>query len=269
MFNKKFLYSMILMFCLITMISMVSAVPPVQSTIVAEDGLEIEVPIVNYLQQDADYTFRFRVYNASNNAFLNKAEVNCSMGIVNKHGDYIFQKPDVDATGYKFAVVVSGGNFTELGSYHQGINCYHLETGVGGVKTQAFEVNGFGEQLDTAHSLKFNSAMLFIMILWLCSLFGIFYVDDYKGKFALYWICHVLFVVETFCMWQFNAGYTTTFMGMVGIWKILFYVSTIAMFPMVLLSIAWIFYIHTMNDTIKGFMDRGMDENVAIRRASK
>jgi len=52
-----------------------------------------------------------------------------------------------------------------------------------------------------------------------------------------------------------------------GVWKVMFYVSITAVFPMILLSIAWMFYIHTMNDDIKKMMDRGMDEDEAYSRS--
>ena len=125
----------------------------------------------------------------------------------------------------------------------------------------------YGIGLTDGASSNFNNAMYFLMTLFVLALIGIFVVDGYIGKFALYWVCHVLFVIGTFSVWQFNYGYTIGYEGMAGIFKILFYTSIIAIFPLVLLSLAWIFYIHTMNDTIKGFMERGMPEDEAHERA--
>jgi len=122
-------------------LNIISAVPPVQSTIVAPEGLEIEATNFKYLKQNTYQIFRFRVYNATNNVFLNDTHVNCSMGIINDMGDYIYNQPTVTATGYVFIVNVTGGNFSELGIYHQGINCI-TNNGItaGGVKTLSFEV---------------------------------------------------------------------------------------------------------------------------------
>jgi len=245
---------------------MVSAVPPVQSTIVAEKGLEIEITVMNYIQQNADHSFRFRVYNASNNAFMGGDQVNCSFGLIGKNGIPIYQVPDVTPTGYVFIVNVDGGNFSQLGSYHQGINCQTDDGSAGGVKTSSFEVNGYGEQLDTAHSIKFNSAMLFMMILFLLALAGIFGFENITGKFACYWIAHILFVVGTFSMWQFNMGYTTTFTGMAGVWKVMFYVSTIAMLPMMIMSIAMMIVYYTTGKEVQRLIDKGMPEAEAYRR---
>ena len=135
MHNKKFLYSIILMFCLITMISFVSAVPPFQSTIVAQYGLEIEATNMDYLKQNTDHNFRFRVYNASNNVFMNDAMVNCSFGIVDGDGNYVYQQAVVTSIDYKFSVELDAGNFTQAGVYHRGINCITDNGDAGGVKT--------------------------------------------------------------------------------------------------------------------------------------
>ena len=131
----------IFLFISVFLISLVSAVPPVQSTIVAPEGLEIEATNFEYLQQNVYHVFRFRVYNASNNIYLNDTDINCSMGIIDDRGEFIFQQPAVTATGYVFMVNLSGGNFSRTGFYHQGINCI-TNDGItaGGVKTLSFEV---------------------------------------------------------------------------------------------------------------------------------
>jgi len=107
------------------------------------------------------------------------------------------------------------------------------------------------------------------MILFVMALVGLFTIDNYIGKLALYWVAHVLFVVGTFSMWQFNWGYTTSYLGMAGFWKVLFYVSTIAVFPMIILSLAWIFYIHLFNEHFQKLIDKGESPETAFNIANK
>jgi len=132
---------------LVGSLSFISAVPPVQSTIVAPQGLEIEATNFEYLQQNAHHNFRFRVYNASNNIYFNDDGVNCSMGIIDNKGEYVYQQPKVTATGYVFMVNLTGGNFSRIGFYHQGINCITDDgTTAAGVKTLSFEVTPTGDE---------------------------------------------------------------------------------------------------------------------------
>lgn len=162
---------------------------------------------------------------------------------------------------------LNGANTSDLGEY-----TYCYECGDGTNKATGcinFEITGNGKELTDGIATNFNFSMAFLLVFFFLSLIGIFKFENPTGKLACYWVAHVLFVVGTFSVWQFNGGYAIAYTGLAGIFKVLFYVSIIAMFPMVLLSLAWIFYIHVMNDTIKGFMERGMDEQEAHKRAKE
>jgi len=132
-----------------------------------------------------------------------------------------------------------------------------------------FWVNDYGEELTEANASSFNYSMMFLMILFVLTLVGLFMVEHYIGKFALYWIAHLLFVIGTFSMWQFNWGYAISYTGLAGIWKVLFYVSTIAVLPMILLSMVWIFYIHAFNEHFQKLVDKGEDTETAFAMANK
>jgi hypothetical protein len=111
--------------------------------------------------------------------------------------------------------------------------------------------------------------MLFMMILFLLAVAGIFFVDHYIGKFALYWISHVLFIVGTFSMWQFHQGYEISYFGLAGAWKVLFWVGISAVLPMIILSLAWIFYIHTFNEHVEKLVENGGNVEDAFAMAKK
>lgn len=173
----------IFLFISVFLISLVSAVPPVQSTIVAPQGLEIEATNFEYLQQNVYHVFRFRVYNASNNVFLNDDDVNCSMGIVDDKGESIFQQSAVTATGYVFMVNVSAANFSRLGRYHQGINCITNDgTTAGGVKTLSFEVTYSGFTLSTGSSIFYAVLIFLMMILLAGTIYGTSRLPEMNDK---------------------------------------------------------------------------------------
>jgi len=174
--KKLYSFFFLFLFC----IAFVSAVPPVQTTVVAPQGLEIEATNFEYLEQNTSHVFRFRVYNATNNVYLNDTHINCSMGIINNEGTYVYQQPVVTATGYKFAVVVDGGNFSEVVVYHQGINCI-TNDGVtaGGVKTLSFEVTHTGKE-----PLSGNVLVLFILLFFIIAGIAIYSFMWVLNKFA-------------------------------------------------------------------------------------
>ena len=264
MHNKKFLYSMILMFCLITMISFVSAVPPITSEFVADRRFVIEANVVDYYATNTGACVHIFVFNQTSGDIADSTEVSCRVELTNSNGTLMLEGFPT-AHDDHFQMCRPDTLLTERGDYGLMILCNN--SNMFGLKEVYFGLNHYGEGLTDAIAQSHNQSMWFLMILFGLSLFGVFKVENPSGRLACYWMTHLLFVIGTFAEWQFLHGYALSSIANEGIFKVLFYVSITAVFPMILLSIAWMFYIHTMNDTIKGFMDRGMDEDEAYSRS--
>jgi len=250
----------ILLLC-IGMVMFVSAVPPqIQFN---TNGYVIEYPVYNFVKLNQDFNYTFHVFNETNG--LLTTDVSCKFHLYEENGVKIdIPDPVQENGGYK--VFIDGGNFTERGAGGYIVHCNN--SGRGGFVSGEYQVNGYGQELTEGVSFTFNMSMIFLMILFLLAMIGIFTVEHYAGRFALYWVAHVLFIVGTFSVWQFNYGYSTNFSAIFGVFKILFYVSTIALFPMVILSLAWIFYTHTVTDEMKRMMEDGMDAEEAFGRST-
>jgi len=163
---------------------------------------------------------------------------------------------------------LTGANFTSRGEYQAKFQCNHT-SGIAGGSEIFFFVNDYGEELTQANASMFNYSMLLLMIMFILALVGLFIIENYIGKFALYWVCHLIFIIGTFSIWQFNMGYAIGFVGLAGIWKIFFYVSTFAVVPMMLLSVAWIIHIHLFNEHFQKLIDKGMDTEEAFKITNK
>lgn len=184
---KALSLSALFLFSFLFLINLVSAVPPVQSTIVAQQGLEIEATNFEYLQQNVYHVFRFRVYNATNDVYMNDTHVNCSMVILDDMGEYVFQQPAVTATGYVFSVNVTAANFSRLGIYHQGINCITDDgTTAGGVKTLSFEVTDTGKENFNYWFIILGTALAILFLI-----FSIFTPEEF-----FVYISGIFFLIE-------------------------------------------------------------------------
>ena len=124
-------------------------------------------------------------------------------------------------------------------------------------------------KLTDANASMFNYSMMFLIFLFVLAIVCLFLTEHYIGKFSLYWVTHVLFIVASFSVWQFNQGYALSFFGLAGVWRVLFYVSIIAVLPMILLSLAWIFYIHAFNEHFQKLVNKGEDTETAFNIAKK
>jgi len=123
-----------------------------------------------------------------------------------------------------------------------------------------FEVTPSGYLPNTAKSILNIGLLSFLILLFVASLIGIVKVEHYIGRFALYWVCHVLTIAITFIAWHMAEQNLITGGAIAGIFKVLFYFVTIAFFPMLILSIVWIVYIHLFNEHFQKLIDKG--ENV-------
>jgi len=265
MYNKKYYIGVL---CLIFLfgISFVSAVKP--TVIVTSDTGLVIVPVdEDYLRTGYDHSFHITVFNKSDGHPINSS-IMCVMNLHGFGGEHIFREEDNTVEDqFTYSWKILGGNFTERTEYQVVFICY--DDDIGGETSYFFKINDYGEKLSTAHSIKFNMAMVFLMMFFILGIVGFVMSDYYITKFVMYWICHLIFVVGSFSMWQFNQGFTITYIGLAGIWKVLFYVSITAVLPMILVSVAWIVYIHAYNEHFQKLIDKGEDTETAFAMTNK
>jgi len=158
-------------------------------------------------------------------------------------------------------------NATELGNY--------IVTGIGDVDgtdtvfAYDFSVTPNGEAPTTSKGIIQLDLLALLLILLVLCIMGIFKFENYMGKFSFYWGGHILSIAVVFISWQMANDYLTGTPFISSMFKIIFWVLLVGTFPMLILSLSWIFYIHTMNDTIRGLIERGMPEAEAYERATK
>lgn len=141
--------------------------------------------------------------------------------------------------------------------------------GVVSLEVISFEVTPTGFVPNIARGIIGIGLLLLLVLFFLFSLIGLFKIEDYKSKFALYWACHILIVGITFIAWNMAIENLMNENAIAGIFKVLFYLSIFAVLPMVILSGAWIFYIHTFNEHFQKILDKGEDPETAFAMSKK
>jgi len=266
MFNKKIflIFSVIFLFS----IMFVSAIKPITSVTTSDDGLFVEATAKDYIRTGEDHEFEIHVFNKTDGGYIT-TDTTCYMHLYHKRGNHEYEGFDNTVSHYfDYAFDLNGTNFTSRGEYQAKFQCNH-SSGVSGGEEIFFWVNDYGEELTPARATSFNFSMLMLMILFILSLIGLFRIEVPAGKLALYWVCHIFFIVGSFSLWQFMGGYATAYVGLAGVWKVLFWVSTVAVLPMIILSGAWIFYIHAVNEHTEKLMEKGVDVETAFKMAKK
>jgi len=265
MSNKNIYFIIAFFLFLITIIPSVIAQPPFVQELDISEGFVIEPTLKNFIQKDNSHEFNIHVFNKSNGVSIID-NVCCYMHLYNKTGSHIYQGRNcVVDFNFDYTFFVDSGNFSDFGYYQAMFQCN--SSVFGGFSEINFGVNGYGEELTVETTHMHNWSMLFLMILFILAIMGLFYFENPVGKWACYFIAHLFFIVGTFSVWQFNENYSIYFEATASIFKVLFYVSITALFPILILAIAWMVYYHTMNDTIKKMMNSGMEFDEAYGRA--
>jgi len=263
MYNKKYSFLILSLIFLFAILPLVLAVKPITS-IQTDSGYIVEVTEKSAIRLGEDHEFEVHVFNISNGLPITSG-ISCHMHLYFEDGNHVYEGIDTTvAHNFDYAFDLDGGNFTKRGEYQAKFQCN--SSTLGGGQELYFIVNGFGEELTTAHSITFNASMLFMMILFLLALVGIFSIENPLGKFACYWVVHILFVIGTFSMWQYNNGYAMSFVGLAMVWKWLFYVAIFSMLPLMIMSIAGMIIYFATEKKVMNLIDHGMSEQEARRR---
>ena len=136
-------------------------------------------------------------------------------------------------------------------------------------KTFSYTVTESGIETTEQRTNSYIALIGLLFFFFLISIIAFFKVENYIGKFAMYWISHVLFILITFVGWQIGVEGLLDSTALIGIFRILFYVSTVTVLPMIFLSMAWIFYIHAFNEHMQKLLDKGNDPETAFAMTKK
>lgn len=248
---------------MLCMIGLVIAVPP-QAQVSEIGSIEIGYPKYNYAGFQQNFSLHFHVFNATSQ--LSNVTTSCDVHIYDEAGSHVTKQPAL-YDDPEFELSIDQGNFTTYRIHAYIIYC-NSSTESGFVSGE-FLVNNYGLELLQEEGLLYIGFLAIITLVVLVGIFGVIYVDHYIAKFVFYWIVHFSVVLLTFSVWQISHGYIMGFIGLAGIFKVLFYVSISAMFPMIIVSIAWIVYLHTMTVEMRAMIEKGESPEDAFRRANK
>jgi len=263
MFKRNFFLFLCTFILLLTTISFVSSQPTtvVESFPKGYTIVEAQQPV---LEKGENHTYYFFLYNTSDGKKIDNSSVNCSFYLSNARGNLVLEGISIYQPNGYWKREISGEYFNLTGYYSYGVNC---QNDLGGALAGTFEVTESGLNITPGRSILLVGLLAILVFMSFLSLYGVFKIENPPGKFALYWTTHLLVLIVCFVGWQFGVEGLLDGTGIVQVFRILFYVLTVAVFPMLILSIAWVFYIHTMNDDIRRMMEKGMSPEEAYKKS--
>ena len=147
------------------LIPFISAVPPPQTNINLETGIQIQTSGIETIEQNINHSFGFHIFNITTQFALDPTTTNCSFHLYNKTGQHQFINNIMDFDKGDYKITLLGTNFSELGAYNYYIYCNN--SAIGGFARENFEVTPTGEILETSESLLYIIILIVTFILFL------------------------------------------------------------------------------------------------------
>ena len=132
-----------------------------------------------------------------------------------------------------------------------------------------FDANEGGVQFTQERTNMTIFLLTILFIMFVGSIIFMVKSDHYISKFVLYWVSHILILIITFIAWQVGVEGSLSSTGMTGVFHVLFFIFSIAVFPMVIVSMAWILYLHAYNENFEKVIKNGGNTEEAFRVADK
>lgn len=129
---------------------LISAVPPVQTTVTGDNSFTLKYPADTILKQNQDYRFEFHVYNTSDGLPITSG-INCYFHLFNSSGKHLIELESSSPDLFDYSFDVDGGNFSEVGDYCYVAQCNSSTQG--GYVSVPFSVTKTGEDIGLNQSI--------------------------------------------------------------------------------------------------------------------
>lgn len=128
-------------------------------------SLTIEYPNTDYIKQNIDIVFNFKVYD-DNYILLDNTTTSCNLNIYKSNGTILYET----TTQGSFYVIVSKTNFSELGKLYYSINCNTSTDG--GFVNKEIEVTSDGKKEKKSEYLFLLIILSLFIFIWILKYFS-------------------------------------------------------------------------------------------------
>ena len=135
--------------------------------------------------------------------------------------------------------------------------------GIDWCEVDSFEVEK--EELTIGKSFAYIGLIFFLFAIFILCLVAIFRVENFIGRFVLFWITFLMFFAITFICFQVTDTYFTNVEFLGTFFWILYWIMLIGTIPLFLSSMAYLFYIVAYNDHFKKLVEKGATPEEAFK----
>lgn len=191
----------------------------------------------------------------------------CLATIINPDGEVLINNETM-IINEAVAEINLTANQTEVnGEYEFTLVC--TDAGETNDKTLTFWITPNGEMPSTAKGIIYIGLFSIFVLFLILSIIWAGKVEHIAMKWALYLLAYLLFIGITFIAWNLSIDYLTSSLFMISFFRILWYFSVVALFPLLLISFIYMLWMIRKIDAIENMLERGMPIDEAYERQVK
>lgn len=156
---------------------------------------------------------------------------------------------------------------TSMNGEHAVTMC--CQNGANGCSTFPIEFTPNGERPNPAKSYLYLGLFIALVFFLALAIYGVVTVENLWGRFSLFWVAWLFLIAVTFVAWNLSQDFLTGAPFIASMFRIVFWVVMGASFPLVLVSIAWVVYTHTVTKEMRNMMEKGMSPEEAYERSTR
>lgn len=258
--NKNYIFLSIFLIILLSIMPVITAVPPVQTT-VSDIGLQLAYPQYQFVPANHNLTLYIHVYNSSQ--YLTGTNADCYLDLYSPSGIEIMHSK-MTAGGSDYYVFVNQYNFTSYGSHSFIIQCN--TTTQTGFANGIFEVSHSGLELTIGRAV-IDIGLLFLFLVFLIGCVVLFMESDHLlAKVGFLGLGYLLLIAITFISWNMANDFITSTIFIAEMFRILFFVLIIGLFPLLIGAFAYYLIMLSKIKEIERLMTKGFSLEDAERR---
>lgn len=260
MFNKRY----ILMMCIVLLLCSFISSAQLQTL---DTGYVIETTPQNYLEQNQNYTVIFFVRNITNGVLIDNSSTNCTFYLSNSLGNILIANEDVTYSNGYWHYLILSGNFSDVGTYSYGIGCEGI--GLAGAYAETWDVTPNGIELTIGRAV-IDIGLLLIFVIFLIGTVVLFMEsENLLARVGMFGLGYLLLIAITFVSWNMANDFLLSAPFIASMFRILFFVLVIGLFPLVIGAFAYYFIMLFKIKEIENLMKKGVpysEANEIVKR---
>lgn len=238
-----------------------------------QTGCTITPIVRDSLKKGQSFDFNFHVFNTSNGVPLSSTTLSCYFHFYNQTGDHVFARMLNNDPSSEHLVInewaerMDGGNITGIGSYAYIIQCNG--TGVGCGDKGYFLVTNSGYDATTGRAVIDVGLLLILVMFFIGAFYLLVASENLLVKVSSLGIGYLFLIAISFIAWNMALDFLLSAPFISSIFRIIFIVLIVGLFPLIIGAFAWYFYMLFKIKEIQNMMDKGFSFDEAKRRTGR